>query len=145
AAWIVPAVTVPLLGFTVGVFAADAAKTSSWTLARQNVDSLRGKLDCGLADDSLVPVRSSMRPLPSEGRIPSTASWLPPSPVDALPTFALAPQSAAHAARSPWFAAPKGRRAGFFLTGIGGPSEAIGLEWRRAGRTAGTGQVAGDL
>jgi cell wall arabinan synthesis protein len=141
AAWIVPAVTVPLLAFTVGVFAADAAKTSSWTLARQNVDSLRGNLDCGLADDSLVPVRSSMRPVASEGSLPSAAPSLPPAPVDGLPTFALAPQATA---RSPWFAAPK-ERAGFFLTGIASPSEEVELEWRRAGGVAGAGQVAGDL
>ena len=49
AAWSVVLVAVPLLAFTVAVLVVDTAKTSSWTLARQNLESLSGGADCGIA------------------------------------------------------------------------------------------------
>jgi hypothetical protein len=149
AAWMVPAVALPLIAFTLGVLAVDAHKTDSWTLARQNLDTLRGDTGCGLADDSLVPSRESMRPLSSLGRIPDTEAWLPQSPANAIPTFALGPTSPDRPARSPWFAVNRGRRTGFFLTGGPSASESVALDWgRTSGSRAtpiGSGQIAGDL
>jgi hypothetical protein len=90
-----------------------------------------------------------MRPLPSLGRIPDTEPWLPPSPANAIPTFALDPPSPEQPARSPWFAVRQGRRTGFFLTGIPSAAESAALDWGRpsGGRVApaGSGQVAADL
>jgi hypothetical protein len=149
ATWTVPAVAVPLIAFTLGVLAVDAHKTESWTLARQNLDTLRGDTGCGLADDSLVPSRESMRPLPALGRIPHTEAWLPQSPANAIPTFALAATNAERAARSPWFAVKQGRRTGFFLTGIPSATESVALDWGRAGgggvTPLGSGDVGADL
>jgi Mycobacterial cell wall arabinan synthesis protein len=59
AAWRVAALTAPVLAvpaiaFTLAVLAADTAKADGWTLTRQNLDSLRGRSGCGLADDLLV-------------------------------------------------------------------------------------------
>jgi hypothetical protein len=149
ATWTVTAVAVPLLVFTTAVLAADAHRTSSWTLTRQNLDTLRGSTGCGLADDSLAPATESMQPLPSLGRIPDTAPWLPATPANALPTFALAPRASDAPARSPWFRAARGRRTGFFLTGIPSPGESIAVDRGRSrgGRVAplSSGQVAADL
>jgi hypothetical protein len=129
AVWTVPLVAAPLVAFTVGVLIADAAKTHSWTLARQNVQSLKGDLRCGLADDALVPVRASMRALSPLGTAQfAAASWLPPAPVEGLPRFALGPPPAS----SPWFRLPQGKRVGFFLAGIPSSADRLELEWGRA-------------
>ncbi len=58
ASWAAPALAAPLVVFTVAVLVADARATSAWTLTRQNVDALRGRADCGLADDMLAAVRN---------------------------------------------------------------------------------------
>jgi len=129
AVWTVPVVAVPLIAFTVGVLIADAAKTHSWTLARQNVQSLKGDLRCGLADDALVPMRASMRALSPLGTAQFVAaSWLPPAPVEGLPRLTLGPPPAS----SPWFRLPHGKRVGFFLAGIPGSADSLELEWGRA-------------
>src|SRR5262249_25193169 len=125
AAWSVPVITVPLIVFTTGVFAADAAKTKSWTLTHQNLQTLGGRLDCGLADDTLVPVPSSMQRLPAGGT-PTPAAWLPPTPVPGLKPFALTPTS-----HSAWFRLVPGRRLGFFLTGTPNSADTLALEWGR--------------
>jgi hypothetical protein len=123
---------VPLIAFTAAVLVADSAKTHSWTLARQNVDTLTGDLRCGLADDALVPVRASMRALIAVGstQLPPAAPWLPQAPAEGLPRFVLGPPPA----RSPWFRLPHGQRLGFFLTGIPGSSDSLELEWGRTQR-----------
>jgi hypothetical protein len=129
AAWTVPVVALPVVAFTVSVLIADAAKTHSWTLARQNVQSLKGDLRCGLADDALVPARASMRALsPLRTAQFVAASWLAPAPVTGLPRFALGPPPAS----SPWFRLPPGKRIGFFLVGIPGAADSLQLEWGRA-------------
>ena len=151
AAWTVSLVTVPLIAFTTAVLVADAAKTKSWTLTRQNVDTLRGNLGCGLADDALVPSRSSVRALPVVGSasLASAPAWLPPAPVRGLPRFALGPPSGGSAgAHSPWFELPQGRRVGFFLSDIPSPGQSLELEWGRRQRATiepvGAVAVAGD-
>ena len=63
--WAAPVLVVPIIAFTVAILATDAAKMSTWTLARQNVDTLRGDLRCGLADDELVKA-----PRPARGVVP---------------------------------------------------------------------------
>ncbi len=130
----VPLLTIPLIAFTTGVLVADTAKTSSWTLLRQNADALRGDSGCGLGDGSLVPTRASMRPLAAVGTtVPEPASWLPPPPLQGLPRFELAPKDSRRPARSPWFRLPSGDRVGFFIVGVPSFDEAIELEWGRAG------------
>jgi hypothetical protein len=146
----VPLLTVPVIAFTAGVLVADTAKTSSWTLLRQNADALRGDSGCGLGDASLVPTRVSMRPLaPIGANVPEPASWLPPPPVQGLARFELAPQDGRRPARSPWFRLPSGDRVGFFVVGVPSFDEAIELEWGRAGAAGvtplGVAPVASDL
>jgi hypothetical protein len=129
AAWTVPVLVLPVVAFTVGVLAADAAKTHSWTLARQNLQSLTGDLRCGLADDALVPALASMRALaPLHSARFVAANWLPSTPVEELPRFALGPPPAS----SPWFRLQSGKRIGFFLAGIPGAADSLELEWGRA-------------
>ena len=126
AAWTLPIVAFPLVAFTIGVLAADATKTSTWTLTRQNLDTLTGDNSCGLAHDALVAVPSSMRALRPLGAASPSGPRLPPPPVAGLPRFALR-------GPSPWYAVPQQARAvGFFVGGTAGPTEALRLEWGRA-------------
>jgi hypothetical protein len=139
---------VPLIAFTAGVLAADTAKTHSWTLGRQNLETLTRDEDCGLATDALVASTSSMRPLAplgggSLGRVPA---WVPPSPVPGLQRFTLGPVTSGY---SRWFALRSGRRVGLFVGGVLSSSDALEVEWgRRAdGRVEGlgTGRAATDF
>lgn len=113
AAWTVPALAVPLILFTFGVLVADAKKTSSWTLTRQNLDSLRGNLRCGLADDTLVPSLPSMSTYVSD---PTRYELVGPAP-----------------AHSRWFRLQGGKRVGFFATGDTG-GDSLRVEWGKEGR-----------
>jgi Mycobacterial cell wall arabinan synthesis protein len=144
AAWLAALFAVPLLLFTAGTLAADAAKTSSWTLSRQNLGTLAGRGGCGLADDMLVPVESSVRPLTSAtGGTGEPPEWVPAAPVAGVPRFSLAP-AASSRARTPWFALPADDRIGLFVHGTPGPAR-LELEWgrRRAGaiETLGSGVI----
>jgi len=152
AIWSVPILAVPLIAFTAGVLVADAVKTKSWTLTRQNAQTLRGDLRCGLADDALVPLRSSMRALPviTQPARSSAASWLPPAPIAGLTRFQIGPPpTPTTAARSSWFHLTPAQRFGFFLTGTPGTSDILELEWGRSGSAAvkplGTDQVPADF
>jgi hypothetical protein len=133
ALWSVPLVAASIVGFTVAVLVDDSARTSSWTLARQNLDTLAGNLRCGLADDAVVPVRASMRALQAggaatRGRPPA---WLPPTPVAGVQPLTLASGAA-----SSWFPLPARGRIGFFLAGVPVGEDHLSLEWaRRAGAT----------
>jgi hypothetical protein len=133
AIWSVPLLAVPLIAFTVGVLVVDGVKTKSWTLTRQNVQTLRGDLQCGLADDALVPLRGSMRSVPAIPGLarPLARTWLPPAPISDLIRFQLGPGTGTSAARSSWFRLPAAHRIGFFLTGAPGPSDILELEWGR--------------
>lgn len=73
ASWAAPILAVPLLLVTAAVLARDTAATSHWTLARQNIDGLRARPDCGLADDALSPVRGDHTTLV----MPDIAMYLP--------------------------------------------------------------------
>ena len=109
AAWTVPVLAVPLIVFTFGVFVADAKKTSSWTLTRQNL----GDFHCGLADDAVVPSLASMnRYLSDQNRY----EFVGPAP-----------------AKSQWFRLPPRGRVGFFATGDTGGDE-LRLDWGTNGR-----------
>lgn len=134
ASWIPAAVAIPVLLFTVGVLVVDAAKTSSWTVTRQNLGTVAGDAGCGLADDVLVPRRDSARPLgivgPSE--MQSQPAWVPQGPVGGLPRFVLGP-AADTLSYSPWFELPADRRAGLFVTGTPGPSDTLWIKWGRTG------------
>ena len=62
--WSAPIIVAPMIAFTAIILVADSAKTGSWTLARQNLDSFRGAETCGLASDALVrdgPARQAVR------------------------------------------------------------------------------------
>jgi arabinosyltransferase A len=51
ATWTALVVSIPPLVFTVAVLTADNLKADGWTLARQNLGTLRGDADCGLAEE----------------------------------------------------------------------------------------------
>jgi hypothetical protein len=135
AAWTVPVLAVPLVAFTLGIFAADTAKTASWTLGRQNLETLTGDLGCGLADDAVVPALHSMRGLSALGAtsLPPVAGWVPAAPVRNLDRFTLgAPTDRSTAARSPWFRLPDSGLVGFFVAGTPQSPAAFELQWGRA-------------
>ncbi len=127
AVWIAPALAVPLIVFTVAVLVADARKTSGWTLTRQNLDTLRDDVRCGLADDALVPQLASMRTLPSVGQAPAGAARRLPAP----PVENLARLVVGAASPSPWFRLPPDARTGFFVTGDPGAGDSLQVEWGR--------------
>jgi hypothetical protein len=151
APWMVVVVAVPLIAFTVGVLLRDTQKTSTWTLGRQNLDSLRGRLHCGLGDDTFVAALGSMRAQAGIGspKVVTAAPWLPPAPVAAVQGFSLEPpRSQTAVSRSAWFEVPASRHLGFFLTGSPTESNRLELEWghRQGGKVVqiGADQVAGD-
>ena len=91
-------IAIPAILFTVGVLVVDAARTSSWTVIRQNLESVAGDPGCGLADDVLVSRRASARPLAIVGRPGAAGS--PPrgfrrAPRRGLPRFVLGPAGSA--------------------------------------------------
>lgn len=113
AAWTVPVLAVPLIAFTFGVLIVDAKKTSSWTLTRQNLDSLRGDLRCGLADDAVVPSLKSMSTYLADQ---TRYEFVGPAP-----------------AHSRWFRIPRDTRFGFLATGDTG-GDSLRVEWGTNGR-----------
>jgi hypothetical protein len=139
AALTAPVVAVPLVVFTIGVLVADLNKTDSWTLTRQNLDTLTGDLRCGVADESLVADTASMRalaPLTATPAVGADASAAP-ALVERLPRYVLGPAATPAApAASPWFAVPSGTRVGFFFAGTPSPSDRLEVEW---GSSAGGG------
>jgi Mycobacterial cell wall arabinan synthesis protein len=151
APWMIVVIAVPLIAFTVAVLIRDTATTSSWTLGRQNLDSLRGRLHCGLGDDTLVAALGSMRAQSVIGstKVAETAAWIPPAPARGVRGFALEPPpSRTTASRSAWFEVPGTRQLGFFLAGSPTESDRLELEWGReqGGKVVqiGADQVAGD-
>jgi hypothetical protein len=131
-----------MLAFTLVVFAADAAKTDGWTLPRQNLGTISGDVGCGLADGLAVPVRDSARPLGPDGTSAASAvpDWVPATPVEGLPRFALGPTREA-ASVTPWFELRGETRFGLFFAGTPGPADRLELELR--GRRGGTPSVIG--
>ena len=130
AAWIPVIVAVPAIMFTAGVLVVDAARTSSWTVTRQNLESITGSAGCGLADDVLIARQDSSHALDDVGlqaRVPLPA-WVPPAPVDGLPRYALGP-TRRFTSSSPWFELPQNRRAGLFVMGTPGPADTVWLDW----------------
>jgi hypothetical protein len=137
ASWIGPLVAIPVLAFTTVMIVADTAKTSSWTLARQNLDTLSGgDTACGLGEDLLVSVRSSARSLAPAGdaRERAVPAWVPATPVVGLQRYALGPTPEG-AASTAWFELPTDRRFGLFVTGAPGSSDRLRIEWSRQGAT----------
>jgi hypothetical protein len=131
--WTLPVLAIVLILFPAVVLVADTARTSSWTLTRQNLDAIKGNVACGLADDLLVPVRGSARPVSTVGAVEarSTPAWVPDAPVANLPRFALGP-TRDESSPSPWFELPE-RRVGLFVAGLQGSTETLALEWGRLG------------
>jgi Mycobacterial cell wall arabinan synthesis protein len=129
AAWTGPLLAVPLIVFTVAVLVADAAKTDGWTLTQQN---LGRSTECGLADDVVVPTRSSVQPVfPSGPDTTQRPPWLPQLPagaVEHVPRYVLGP-AAARSTSTPWFELPPNQRFGLYVAGVPGPSDRLRLEW----------------
>jgi Mycobacterial cell wall arabinan synthesis protein len=128
AVWMVPSIALPVLAFTVAVLVADTRKTASWTLARQNLDTLVGRKTCGLADDAVIPARASMRSLARVSPAARQSASLPPPPTPGLPGFTLGAGSP-----SPWFALRTGVPIGFFLTVPSASAPVLALEWGTRG------------
>jgi hypothetical protein len=128
AAWTAPMLAAPVILFTLGVLARDFQRTDGWTLTRQNLDSLVGRSDCGLGDDTVASLWASSRSLPSVDRGPTPAppEWIPRAPVTGLPRFGLSPSSA-----TPWFRLPGDGRLGLFVVGSGVAGGALQLDWGR--------------
>ena len=121
--------TLPLIAFTAGMFALDAAKTDGWTLTRQNVQSLRGAAGCGLGDELLVPAMSSVRRVSSpssDGR--AVPAWLPALAVEGVARHLLGTEVSGADDASPWY--PVGEQPiGLFVSGQSTP---LALEWGRS-------------
>jgi hypothetical protein len=133
ASWAVPIVAAPLLAFTIAVLAADAVRTDSWTLTRQNLGALRGDAGCGLGDDVRVPAVASLRPLFPAARTANPrelANWTPPSPLAGLARFSLGPGES-ETDRSPWLRIGREKQFGFFIAGTPRSSDRLGLDWGR--------------
>jgi hypothetical protein len=146
ATWTALAMTVPLVAFTAGVFVIDATRSPNWTLARQNLETLRGDLDCGLVDDAHVALGSSMRPASASsanGVTPSVPGWVPAPPIDGLARFSLGPVGPGSVARSPWLPVPAGPKVGMFLAGEARFAGTPELEWGRV-RNGGIDSLEGD-
>lgn len=124
ATWTSPIVAIPAIAFTLALLVADNVKTDAWTLARQNLETLRGAGGCGLADDVLTVARTSVRPLSAldgsgaRGRAPVGRA------VEEVPSYIVR-------ARSPWFDASAERRVGLYVVGRPAGSHELGLEWGR--------------
>ena len=120
-------VMLPLIAFTVGVLAIDAAKTDGWTLTRQNLQTFSGNAGCGIGDELLVPAMGSVRPLASlNAAVRRAPPWLPPLPVEGVPRFALG-SSPANERETPWYELSSDhRRMGLFVSGS---ADLLALEW----------------
>ncbi|MDQ3671171.1 MAG: hypothetical protein M3364_01855, partial [Actinomycetota bacterium] len=124
---------------------------SSWTPARQNLGTITGGEGCGLADDLVVALPASSRPLEAEpgGSSAEVPAWVPPAPVEGLPRFALGPVAESSTASSPWFALPEKGRIGLFVSGRPASSDRLELEWARSRdgrvRILGHGNVSASL
>ena len=132
AAWTVPAVVVPVVAFTAAVLVVDVAKAQGWTLARQNLEALRGDEECGLADDLLIAVNGSMQPLPSADKRDArpVSPWVPQTPIGGLKRIAYGFDSS-RSVRSAWFELPARAPVGLFLTGMRYRTDTVVLEWGR--------------
>jgi Mycobacterial cell wall arabinan synthesis protein len=81
ATWSALVLTVPALVFTATVLVVDNAKADAWTLARQNLGTLRGDSDCGLAEELTVAGEPLARRLESK----STPTYVVPDLVVYFP------------------------------------------------------------
>ena len=119
ASWTAPILAAPLILFTGLVLVSDAAKTSGWTLARQNVETLGGgaELRPGRRPRG-SRLRSSFAALRAAGA--GTTSALGPAPappVAGLPRFALAPVDDAPRRPRAWFVLLPDAGYGLFVSG----------------------------
>jgi hypothetical protein len=133
--WTAVLIAVPLVAFTAAVLIVDTAKTTTWTLARQNIEAASGNTGCGLADDALLADKSSMRSLASSGARNggSLPVWVPPAPVQQQPRFAIGPGTE-RPEWTPWFRLPSGRGFGVFVAGTLTPTDRLALDWGRLDR-----------
>ena len=134
ASWTSLALAGPLIAFTILVLVADATTTPSWTLARQNVETLADRSGCGLADYAEIPRQRSMQPLASlesRTRASSRGPRMPSAPIYGLRRFALGPVGS-DVGHSPWFAYRPPGEIGLFVTPIPKQIGRLEVEWGRA-------------
>ena len=127
AVWTAPLLAVPVTAFTLAIFFVDAVKADSWSLARQNVESLVQKEGCGLGDDVRVVDVHSLRPLSPV--TPMAAEGLL---TDASRSFISSP-SAERWRFSPWLIHPRSRKTGMFVSSLDGMGS-LELQWGRMSR-----------
>jgi hypothetical protein len=129
ASFTAPMLLLPIIIFTTVVLVADAAR-ADWTLARQNLGSLRGSVGCGLADQILILEPTSVAPLSSLNKTtqPTVPSWVPPSPEPNLARFPLRVDRDG-SAKSPWFDARGRERVGLYVSGYRSPHDRLDVEW----------------
>ncbi|MGH3109591.1 MAG: arabinosyltransferase domain-containing protein [Gaiellaceae bacterium] len=130
---VTPALAIPALVFTIGVLAADAVNTASWTVARQNIGTLTRQQGCGLAEDAFVADLQSVRPLAPVRTTPTppTEPRVRRPPVAGLDLFTLRPLTPDVAVTTPWFLLASSPRIGLFVGGTPGPTDRLELEWGR--------------
>ena len=146
APWTAVVVLVPLFVFTLGVLMADAIKTPSWTLTRQNLEQLSGGGGCGMADDYAVALPESAQPLrrlAGDGAH-TTPNWVPRPPSNRLSRFALSP-SVGGSGQSPWFRVPTGKQVGIYVAGVPSSSDSLKIVWGSSGRRGVHTLAAGEL
>jgi hypothetical protein len=135
--WLVPLAVLPLVVFNIAMLAADAVKTPAWTLAAQDIHSLQGNEDCGLADDTRVAAPWSLRPLQTLGRDTESATphWLSATDPPSHPTFGLLGRGNPTRLTLPWFRAPVNGRVGFYVLGTNDANDHVLARWGNAGGT----------
>jgi hypothetical protein len=133
ASWTALALAAPLIAYTAVVLVDDAVRTPSWTLTRQNLESLRGDDRCGLAADAVVAANATMRPLPTLGSasVREVPPWVARAPLAGLTRHFLGIADGRTIAETPWFDARGRRPIGVFIFGLAGPPSSLDLEWGR--------------
>lgn len=122
--------TLPLIAFTAGMFALDAAKTDGWTLTRQNLQSLSGAAACGLGEELVVPSISSVRGVSYPSSARAVPSWLPALPVGGVARHLLGTEVSGADNASPWYPVAE-QPIGLFVSSSSTP---LALEWGRSRR-----------
>jgi hypothetical protein len=132
--WLVPAIVFPLASYTITVLVVDALKTPSWTFGRQNAETLIGRSNCGLADDTLVndpAATQPVDPLPW-GDASRLVARQPRPPVAGLAAFGVEEAPFNWVAATRWYPADKdGRRIGFFVRNQREPADGVEVRWGR--------------
>jgi hypothetical protein len=116
------------MAFSATIFVLDAAKTSGWTLPRQNLQSLRGAAGCGLAAELLAPAVESARALSANTRTRAVPKWLPALPVAGVARHVVGSIASGGDDATPWYRLVD-RPTGLFVSNQ--TTTPLALEWSR--------------